>query len=114
MRSCSSLLTALKKAEKRLDFATGCEIEQTLQIAGNENVHRGGHGHVEIAVAIIGAGSQKIGENIVGVGGANHMTDRQSHLLCQVGGKNIAKVSGGNTYVKGVAGLTFSAGEKWV
>ena len=48
-------------------FASRDKVEQTFQIARDQNIHRGGDGHMEVAVAVISSRAQEIGQNIVGV-----------------------------------------------
>ena len=53
------------------------EIEQqTLQVAGHQNVHGGAHGGVEGTVPVVDAGAEEICQNIVAVGCADQLPHR--------------------------------------
>ena len=83
----------------------GEEIEQALQVTGDENVHRGGHCLVEGAAAVIAARAQEVGQHIVGVGRAHELADGKAHLLGKVAREDIAEVAGRHDVVDLVARL---------
>ena len=87
----------------QLVVLAGEGVEQTLQIAGDQDIHRGRHGGVEGTVTVIGAGPKEIRQHIVAVGGTDQLIDRHTHALCIIGGQNVAEVTGGHTDVDGVA-----------
>ena len=90
----------------------GGDTEQALQVAGDEDVHRGGHGQVERTVAVVGAGGQEIRQNVILVRCANKATDGKPHQLCQITGKNIAEITGRHTHIHGLAHLQCTARQK--
>jgi hypothetical protein len=73
--------------------------KEPFQIAGNQNIHRGGHGGVKIAVRVIDAGPDKIGQDVVRVGGAQDFPDRGPHPLRVIGREDIPEISGGHADV---------------
>ena len=83
----------------------GEEIEQALQITGDENVHRGGHCLVEGAAAVIAARAQEVGQHIVGVGRAHELADGKAHLPGKVAREDIAEVAGRHDVVDLVSRL---------
>ena len=71
-------------------------VEQTLQVAGNQDIHGRGNCGVEGTVPVIDTGAQKIRQHIVGIGRTDQLIYRQAHLHCIVGRQNIAKIPGRN------------------
>ena len=86
-------------------FATCRQPEKALQIAGDQNVHRGGHGQVEGAVSVVFARAKEIGKHVVGIGRTNKLIDGESHAFCDVCGKDIAEVTRGYAEVDLLAHL---------
>ena len=62
----------------------------------DQNVHGGRGGFQQGTAAVIGAGGDKVGEDVVGVGSAQQLSHRQAKLLCQVSCQNVAEVSRGH------------------
>ena len=80
------------------------QVEQeTLEVGGNQDIHRRGGSGVKVPVAVVDAGADKIGQDVVAVGGADQPADRDSHPLGIVGGEDVAEVAGGDADVDGVA-----------
>ena len=79
-------------------------VEQPLQIGGDENIHRGGHGVVERPVPVVDAGAQEVGEHIVAVGGADQLVDGQAHFAGVESGQNIAEIAGRHTDIYTLTG----------
>ena len=76
------------------------EVEQQpLQIAGDQNVHRGADGGMERPVPIVNAGTEEIRQHIVAVGRADQLAYRQAHALGIIRCQNVAKVTGGDAEV---------------
>ena len=55
------------------------------------------------AAAVVNAGFDKIGENIISIGCANQLTYGQTQLLCQPTGQDIAEIAGGHAEIHLVA-----------
>ena len=68
--------------------------QQALEVRADEDIHRRGYGGIEIAVLIIYAGVDEIREDVVGVGCADELIDRQTHFIGVVAGEDIAEVAG--------------------
>ena len=83
----------------------GEQVQQALEIAGHEDIHRRRDGLIERAPAVIVPGAQEVGQDVVGVGRANEPADRQSHFFGKVAGENIAEVAGRHDVVHLVAGV---------
>ena len=79
------------------------QIQQPLQIAGHQNVHGGGNGLIEGAVAVIAAGAQELCQHVVGVGGADEPSHRQAQLPGKKACQNIAEIAGGHGEIHLVA-----------
>ena len=58
----------------------GQMVEQPLQIAGNQDIHRRGNGFEELTIPIVIPGEQKIRQHVVLIGGADQPSDRKPHL----------------------------------
>ena len=78
-------------------------VEQAFQVAGNQNVHRGGRRGVEFPAAVVGAGADEVRQHLVGVGGAHQLADGQAHLPGVIGSQNVAEIPGGHHHVHGLA-----------
>lgn len=86
-----------------LGVAAGFEIEQALEVGGYEDVHRGRDGFVEGAQAIVGAGGQKLGEDVVFVGGDDKARGGQAHQFREITCEDVAKVASWDAELDGVA-----------
>ena len=78
---------------------SGEQVQQPLQIAGNENIHGGGAGCKEFPVPVVHAGVDEVGQHLVDVGCTNQLLYRQTHLLCIISSQDIAEVAGGHHHV---------------
>ena len=78
-------------------------VEQALKVRGHEDVHAGRSSLIELPLRSVSAGGEEVGQDVVLVGGADQLADRQAHLLCIVAGQNIAEVAGGNAEIDLVA-----------
>ena len=76
--------------------AAGDLEEQALEVARNEDIHRGGHRLIELAALVVHAGADEVGEDVVFVGGADELADGQPHAHRIVGGENVAEIAGGD------------------
>ena len=76
------------------------KVQQALKVTGNEDIHRRGEGAVKAAAAVIGAGAQKIGEDVVLIRGADKAADGQTKLTGDEAGEDIAEVAGGDGEVQ--------------
>ena len=54
---------------------------------------------MEISISVIRSRAEKIGKNVICIGGTDQLIYGQSHKLCYIRSKNISKVSCGNAYV---------------
>ena len=79
--------------------------QQTLQIGGNENVHGGRSGLVELPAGIITTGGDEVRQHVVFVGGAHQAAHRQPHLFGVPACQNIPEVAGGHTEIHRFAPL---------
>ena len=98
-----SLLTQLLHIARDLRVAAAEGIEQPLEVARHENVHRRGGRGVKRTVFVIRAGMDEIREHVVGVGRADELAHRQTHLLCVPAGEDVAEVAGRHDEVELVA-----------
>ena len=78
-------------------------VEQTLEVRGDQDVHRRRGRLVEGAAGVIGAGAQEVGQNVVLVGRADQPAHGQTHLLGVVARQNVPEVAGGHTEIHGLA-----------
>ena len=81
----------------------GQQVQQTLQIAGDQDVHGRRSGSIELTVPVVNAGADEVCKHLVDVGGTNQLADGHTHLLCIVSSQNVAEVTGGNYHVQLVA-----------
>ena len=64
----TSEVKANENVEPMVKYVTQTvEIEKSFKIAGDENVHRGGHGHMEITALVVNTAIEEVGKNAVGV-----------------------------------------------
>ena len=84
-------------------IAAGDLKQEAFEIAGNKDVHRGGHRLIKIAPLIIDAGTDKIGENIILVGCTDELSDGQPHAHGVISRKDIAEISRRNGKVHAVS-----------
>ena len=63
---------------------------------------------MECAILIVNTCVDKISKNVICIGRTNHFINRESHILCKISGKNITKVTRGNTNVYLVSKLYFT------
>ena len=105
------LLTQLLHITRDLHVTAAEGIEQTLKIAGNENVHRRGRRRVEWAVLIISTCANKVREHVVRVGRAHELAHRQTHFLRVPPGEDVTEVAGRHDEVELVAHGDHAAGD---
>ena len=105
------LLAQLLHIARNLRVAAAEGIEQTLQIARYENVHRRGRRRVERAFLIIGTRADEVREHVVRVRRTDELTHRQAHLLGIPAGENIAEVAGRHDEVEFVTHGNHAAGD---
>ena len=67
-------------------IAAACKVQKPFQIAGNKDVHRGGDGFVKGSAAVIEAGRQKFGEDVICIAGTQQLSDRQPHAFGKITG----------------------------
>ena len=84
-------------------------IKQSLQIAGNQNIHRWTDGFVEITVPVINTGFQEISQNIIGIGRTNQLGHRQTHAHCIIACQNITKVASWHCKADFIPSLDFAS-----
>ena len=78
---------------------TGDTVNQTLRIAGNQNVHRRRGRQHKFPVPIVASGPEEIIQHLIVIGGTNQLLKGHTHLLCVICRQNIAEVAGGNHHV---------------
>ena len=83
-------------------------VEQALKVRGHEDVHAGRSSLIKLPLCSVSAGGEEVGQDVVLVGGADQLADRQAHLLCIVAGQNVAEVAGGDAEIDLVAKGNFS------
>ena len=83
--------------------AAGNMVKQPLQVAGDQDVHGRRRRLMEGAAGVVRAGADKIGQDVVLVGGADQPAHRQAHALGVVAGQDVAEVAGGNAEVHRLA-----------
>ena len=69
----------LHKSRRSCRIVSADVIDQTLQIRGDQDVHRRRAGQDEVAVPVIGTCSKEIKQDFVGIGSAQELRDRQPH-----------------------------------
>ena len=100
---CNSIFTALGKIFH--EFCTllrisACNaIDQALQIAGNQNIHRWRTGKDKVSLSIVCTCGEKIKQNLVLVRSTNQLVHRKSHLFCIKCCQNVSKISCRNYYI---------------
>ena len=103
-RVLAGLLERLHKRRAALRAVPADMVDQSLEVTGDQNVHRRGAGQHKLAVSVVLAGLKEIKENLVGVGRTDQFADRKAHPLCVIGSQNVAKVAGGHHEVDRIAG----------
>ena len=83
----------------RRSFISEQQIQQPFQVGRDQNIHRGGHGRVEGAVAIVDAGGEEIRQYIVGIGGTDETVEREPHALREKSGENVPEVPCGDANI---------------
>ena len=63
---------------------------------------------MEGTAAVIDAGADEVREDVVGVGGADELADRQTHAQSEIPRQNVAEVSGGDGEVELLSGADFA------
>ena len=56
-------------------------VEEALKVGGFQDIHRGRQGRIERTIHIVGACLEEVRQNIVLIGGTNHLANRNPHLL---------------------------------
>ena len=74
--------------------AAGQMIEQTLEVAGDQDVHGGRAGQVEISVQVVGTGRDEVRKDVVLIARADVLLDRDAHLARVVRREDVAEVAG--------------------
>ena len=97
------LFQLLHPANHHAIILAGQIVQQPLQIAGNKDIHRGRHGSVEISVAVVNPGANKVGQHPVGIGSADKPADRQPHAFGVIAGENITEITSGHHHVDRIA-----------
>ena len=79
--------------------------QQTLQVAGNQDVHGRRTGVIKSTVAVIFSGTDEISQDVIAVGCTDKLVERHTHLTGVESGQNIAEVAGGNANIHRFPGL---------
>ena len=73
---------------------TGQQVQQTLQIAGNQNVHRRRCGGIELTVPVVYAGADKVCQNLIDIGRTDQLAEGHAHHLGIVSRQNVTEITG--------------------
>ena len=104
VRDCiTPLLAQLLHVARDLRVAAAEGVEQALEIARHENIHRRGCRRVERTIFIVSTRADEIREHVVRVRRADELAHRQAHLLGIPAGENVAEVAGRHDEVEPVA-----------
>ena len=68
-------------------------VDQTLQVAGDQNVHGWRRCQDKFSVSVIDTCLEEIKENLVIIRSTDQFCDRHAHLFCIICSKDISKVS---------------------
>ena len=104
-------IQALHIVSHQRSIFIGHIIQQALQIAGNKNIHGRRNRFIEFAALIIGAGIDKISQNLVAIRCAQQTLHGQAHQLSIIASQNIAKIAGGHNKVHLVAKADFAGSD---
>ena len=88
------------------------QIEEPLQIAGNQDVHGGRRGQEKLPVPVIRPALEKVIQDLVVIGSADQAAEGDSHLLGEIGRQNVAKIPRGNRHIDCLALFDLSILEK--
>ena len=105
------LLAQLLHIACDLRVAAAERIEQALEVARHEDVHRRGRRRVERTVLIISTCADEVREHVVRIRRADELAHRQAHFLCVPAGENVAEVAGRHDEVEPVAHGDHAAGD---
>ena len=99
----AALFAELRHPPGDLAAVPGQEVEQALEVAGDEYVHAWAVREVEFAPAVVYAGGDKVGEDVVLIAGAYKTLDRQAHTLRHPAGEDVAEVARGHAEIHTLA-----------
>ena len=91
-----------------IGVSSGNQIDQTLQVTGNQDIHRWGFRQDKLTIPVIGTCTEEIKKHLIFVGGADQFCNRNPHFLCKVSCQNISKISCRYDYIDRIALLDFS------
>ena len=74
--------------------AAGAEIDEALQIRGNQDIHRRTGGQNKRTVPVILAGAEEVRQYLILVRCADQLLDRHTHVLCEICCQDITEVTG--------------------
>ena len=74
-------------------------VNQTLQIAGNQDIHRWWCCQNKLSVSVINSCSKEVKQYFIVIRRTDQFFNRQTHIFCIVSGQDISKVTGRNYYI---------------
>ena len=74
---------------------TACDtVDQTFQIAGDQNIHGWRSRKDKITFSVISSCAEEIIQYFIVIGSTDQFMNRKSHLFCIISSQNVSKVSG--------------------
>ena len=92
--------------------AARAQINQALQVAGNQDIHGRGIGEYEIPLPVIGSRGKEIIQHLIVIGRADQSLNRNAHAFCKVGCQDITEVACGNHHINLLASCNLLIGQK--
>ena len=87
-------------------------VDQTLQVAGNQNVHRRRAGKDEISLTVISTSGEEVKQYLVLIGCTDQLLHRKSHLFRIECCQNVSEVSCRYYHVDLLAGLDLALADQ--
>ena len=72
----------------------GAEIDETLQVRGDQDIHRRAGGQNKRTVPVILAGTEEVRQYLIFIGCTDQLLDRHAHVLREVRCQDITEVTG--------------------
>ena len=99
------LFQSSHQATDLLTVIAGQMVQQTFQIAGDQNIHRRRIGQVKFSIDIVNTRIEEVRQDLVLIGCTDEFLHRNSHLAGVISRQDISKVSGRHHDINRIAGL---------
>ena len=83
-------------------------VQQTLQVAGDQDVHGRRIGQIKLSVDIVNARVEEVGQDLVLIGRTDERLYWNAHLACVISSQDISEISGRHHDIDRISGLDLS------